>query len=66
MDIRRSKSRTRKAHLLNLEHEAGRDQHSPYWQGTILHTIPEWNKLIDSTVKADLITGFKSQLATTP
>ena len=40
------------------------DQHSSYWKDAILDTIPEWNKLSDSTVKVDSISIFKSQLAT--
>ena len=66
MDIRHSKSQTRNAHSLILVREAGRDQHSPYWKGTVLRTIPEWNKMSDNIVKTDYITNFKSQIATAP
>ena len=50
VDIKRSKSRTRQSNSLTLVCESGRDKHSPYWKGTILRTIPEWNRLSDCTV----------------
>ena len=42
-----SKSRTRQSNSLTLVRESGRDRHSPYWNGTILRSIPEWNRLSD-------------------
>ena len=45
VNIKRSKSRTRRSNSLTLVHESGRDKHSPYWKGTILRTIPQWNRL---------------------
>ena len=66
VDIKRSKSQTRQSNSLTLIREWGRDKHSPYWKGTILRTIPEWNRLSDCTVTADLFTTFKSRLAAAP
>ena len=42
-----AKSRTRQSNSLTLVRESDRDKHSPYWKGTILRTIPEWNRLSD-------------------
>ena len=66
VDIKRSKSRTRQSKLLTLMRESGRDKHLPYWKGTILRTIHEWNRLSDCTVTADSFTTFKSRLAAAP
>ena len=66
MDIERPKSRTRQSNSLTLVRESGQDKHSPDWKGTILRTIPEWNRLSDCTVTADSFTTFKSQLAAAP
>ena len=46
VDIKRSKSRTCQSNSLTLVRKSGRDKHSPYWKGTILRTIPEWNSSV--------------------
>ena len=66
VDIKRSKSRTRQSNSLTLVRKSGRDKHSPFWKGTILRTIPEWNRLSDHTATADSFTTFKSRLAAAP
>ena len=55
-------SRTRNSHHQKLQRVAGRDTHSPYWKGTVLGTIPEWNILPKETVEAIDIEAFKREL----
>lgn len=45
-----TRARARKSHPLNLARESGRDKYSPYWKGTVVRTIPEWNSLPSETV----------------
>ena len=80
VDIKHSKSRTCQSNSLTLVtdawvgciisalvNESGQDKHLPYWKGTILRTILEWNRLSDDMVRAaDSFTNFKSRLATPP
>ena len=65
VDLRISKTKTRKKHNLVLQREKGRDKHSPYWKGTICRTIPSWNDLDRCVAEAGSYDIFKSQLAPT-
>ena len=58
-------SRTRCSHHQKLKRVAGGDKNSPYWKGTILRTIPQWNDLPKETVEAINIEAFKRKLALT-
>ena len=66
VDLSISTSRTRKHHTRTLERVSGRDSNSPFWKGTIIQTIPEGNRLSETTVTAGSFTTFKSQLNAAP
>lgn len=65
VDLKWSTTTTRRSHKWKLQHLTGQDKSSPYGKGTVVQTIPEWNKLNHATAQADSFTSFKSQLAST-
>ena len=65
VDIVQNIRPARNKHSRQIRQVHGKDKCSPLWRGTIVSTVPQWNKLPTQCVEAESLDSFKAQLGST-
>ena len=63
VDIHMSTGLVRNEHNLKIDRVRIKDSGSPFWNSTVVRSIPDWNSLPAAVAEAETLESHKDQLA---